>query len=152
MEARAGTTRHRRRRRGEGGAENEANRSLTKMQSNGCRNGASGEWAARRGSRKKSEAVGAPGCVEIVRAAYALFAIEKAEFVSAGGRPIPFALLDSHAFRRFSNLRFVNDWLGTLEVCSLLLRVFASGLLLQGSCFRVVASGTQNATKHTNNS
>ena len=86
------------------------------MQSNGCRNGASGEWAARRGSRKKSEAVGAPGCVEIVRAAYALFAIEKAEFVSAGGRPIRFALLDSHAFRRFSNLRFVNDWLGTLEV------------------------------------
>ena len=71
------------------------------MQSNGCRNGASGEWAARRGSRKKSEAVGAPGCVEIVRAAYALFAIEKAEFVSAGGRPIRFALLDSHAFDVF---------------------------------------------------
>ena len=98
MEARAGTTRHRRRRRGEGGAENEANRSLTKMQSNGCRNGASGEWAARRGSRKKSEAVGAPGCVEIVRAAYALFAIEKAEFVSVGGRPIRC----SFGFPRFS--------------------------------------------------
>ena len=98
MEVRAGTTRHRRRRRGEGGAENEANRSLTKMQSNGCRNGASGEWAARRGSRKKSEAVGAPGCVEIVRAAYALFAIEKAEFVSVGGRPIRC----SFGFPRFS--------------------------------------------------
>ena len=30
---------------------------------------------------------------------------------------------------------------------SLLLRVFASGILLQGCCFGVIASGTQNATR-----
>jgi len=77
-----GANRQERRRRGEGGAENEANRSLAKMQSNGSRNGASGDWAARRGSRKQSEAVGAPGCVSSGRPTPS----RKADPETAGGR------------------------------------------------------------------
>lgn len=92
-----GDNRHERRRRGEGGAENEANRSLAKMQSNGSRNGASGDWAARRGSRKQSEAVGAPGCVSSGRPTPS----RKADPETAGGRLLTFADSPRFVFRRF---------------------------------------------------